>query len=100
LRVRTGPLAGKSFVFYKTPTVIGSSPDADIYLFKDAQVDATHASVHRVGNIYEIEDLGSRAGTEVGGQAIRRRRLASGDQITLGNTVLEFEERQSRRVKS
>jgi hypothetical protein len=99
LRVRTGPLAGKSFVFYKTPTTIGSSPDADIYLFKDAQVDEAHASVHRVGNTYEIEDLGSRAGSEVGGQKIRRRRLVSGDQITLGGTVLEFEERQSRRVK-
>ena len=93
LRVRTGPLAGKSFVLYKTPTTVGSSPSADVYLFKDAAIDPDHIAIHRVGNRYEIEDLGTRSGTRVGGQAIRRQRLNSGDQITLGATVLEFEER-------
>ena len=93
VRVRTGPLAGKSFVIYKTPTQIGSSPHADIYLFKDAEIDATHASIHRVGNNYEIEDLNSRSGTRVASRPVRRHRLQSGDQIVLGGTVLEFEER-------
>ena len=93
LRVRTGPLAGKSFVLYKTPTTVGSSPSAEVYLFKDAAIDPDHIAIHRVGNRYEIEDLGTRSGTRVGGQAIRRQRLNSGDQITLGATVLEFEER-------
>jgi hypothetical protein len=32
LRVRTGPLAGKSFILYKTPTRIGNSPESDVYL--------------------------------------------------------------------
>ena len=93
LRVRTGPLAGKSFVLYKTPTTVGSSPSADVNLFKDAAIDPDHIAIHRVGNRYEIEDLGTRSGTQVGGQAIRRQRLNSGDQIKLGATVLEFEER-------
>jgi len=93
LLVRTGPLAGKSFVLYKTPTTVGSSPSADVYLFKDAAIDPDHIAIHRVGNRYEIEDLGTRSGTQVGGQAIRRQRLNSGDQIKLGATVLEFEER-------
>jgi hypothetical protein len=96
LRVRTGPLAGKSFILYKTPTVLGSSPSSDVYLFKDAEIDATHASLHRVGTVYELEDMNSRMGTSIGGQRIRRRRLASGDQIVLGGTILEFEERQQR----
>jgi hypothetical protein len=96
LRVRTGPLAGKSFILYKTPTVIGSAPASDVYLFKDAEIDASHAQVHRVGTIYEIEDMSSRMGTQVGGSRIRRRRLASGDQIILGSTILDFEERQKR----
>jgi len=91
--VRTGPLAGKSFVLYRTPTTIGSAPAADIYLFKDAEIGPRHAAIHRLGNRYEIEDLGSRAGVSVGGRAVRRHRLASGDQIVLGATVLEFEER-------
>jgi hypothetical protein len=96
LRVRTGPLAGKSFILYKTPTVLGSAPNADVYLFKDAEIDATHAQIHRVGTIYEIEDMTSRTGTSVGGARIRRRRLGSGDQIIVGSTILEFEERQQR----
>jgi Inner membrane component of T3SS, cytoplasmic domain len=97
LRVRTGPLAGKSFILYKTPTVIGSAPQADVYLYKDADIDASHVSIHRVGTVYEIEDMSSRTGTTVGGNRIRRRRLASGDQIVIGSTVLDFEERQKTR---
>ncbi|HET9625619.1 MAG TPA: FHA domain-containing protein [Kofleriaceae bacterium] len=96
LRVRTGPLAGKSFILYKTPTLIGNSPQSDVYLYKDAEIDPTHASVHRVGTVYEIEDMGSRMGTSVGGSKVRRRRLASGDQIVIGSTILDFEERQKR----
>jgi hypothetical protein len=98
LRVRTGPLAGKSFILYKTPTVIGSDPACDVYLYKDAELDARHASLHRVGTVYEIEDMGSRHGTKVGGTASRRRRLVSGDQIIVGNTILDFEERQKRKA--
>lgn len=97
LRVRTGPLAGKSFILYKTPTVIGSAPQADVYLFKDADIDAAHVQIHRVGTVYEIEDMGSRMGTTVGGSRVRRRRLASGDQIVIGSTILDFEERQKTR---
>jgi hypothetical protein len=96
VRVRTGPLAGKSFILYRTPTTIGSAPSADIYLFKDAAIDAHHASIHRVGESYEIEDQGSREGTVIGDQKVRRRRLLSGDQIVVGSTVLEFEERALR----
>jgi len=96
LRVRTGPLAGKSFILYKTPTIIGSSPKSDVYLYKDADVDPSHATIHRVGTTYEIEDTSSRVGTTVGGMKVRRRRLVSGDQIVLGNTILDFEERQKR----
>lgn len=96
LRVRTGPLAGKSFILYKTPTIIGNAPSSDVYLYKDAEIDPAHAQVHRVGTAYEIEDMGSRMGTQVTGHKVRRRRLVSGDQIVIGSTILDFEERQKR----
>ncbi|MEO7734101.1 MAG: FHA domain-containing protein [Kofleriaceae bacterium] len=96
LRVRTGPLAGKSFILYKTPTIVGSAPKSDIYLYKDAEIDPAHASIHRVGTTYEIEDMATRMGTSVAGSKIRRRRLVSGDQIVIGSTILDFEERQKR----
>jgi len=96
LRVRTGPLAGKSFILYKTPTIVGNAPASDVYLYKDAEIDPSHASIHRVGTSYEIEDMATRMGTSVGGEKIRRRRLISGDQIVIGSTILDFEERQKR----
>ena len=96
VRVRTGPLAGKSFVLYKSPTVIGSAPESDIYLFKDAEIDGRHLAIHRVGIVYEAEDQGSRHGTLIGSDRVHRRRLVSGDTITVGSTVLEFEERARR----
>jgi len=98
LRVRTGPLAGKSFILYRNPTIIGSAPQADIYLFKDAAISPTHAAIHRAGGSYEIEDLGSQHGTLVESRLVRRQRLVSGDQLTLGATVLEFEERAKRQA--
>jgi hypothetical protein len=93
IKVRTGPLAGKAFVLYRSPTLVGSSSNCDIYLFKDAEIDPEHARIHRVGNRFEIEDAGSRVGTVIGDRPVRRRRLVSGDQIIIGSTVLEFEER-------
>lgn len=99
VRIRSGPLTGKSFVLYRTPTIVGSSPRADIYLFKDADIDASHLAIHRVGNAYEVEDLSTRKGSVVGGQPLtRRRQLHSGDQIIVGNTVMEFEERARSRA--
>jgi hypothetical protein len=93
VRVRTGPLAGKSFILYRNPTIIGSSPQSDIYLFKDKDISPAHAAIHRSGGAYEIEDLDSQQGTYVENRQVRRYRLASGDQISIGATVLEFEER-------
>lgn len=100
LRVRTGPLAGKSFILYRTPTSVGSAPACDVYLFKDAGIDPHHASVHQVGQSYEIEDMSSREGTLVNDQPVRRRRLCTGDLITVGSTIIEFEERAPRPASS
>jgi hypothetical protein len=97
--VRTGPLAGKSFVLYRNPTVVGSAPQADIYLFKDAEIEPRHLAIHRVGNAYEVEDLGTRAGTQVEGATVRQRRLRSGDRIVVGSTALDFEERTRKRPR-
>ena len=99
IRVCTGPLAGKSFILYRSPTVIGSSPQADIYLFKDPEIDPSHLAIHKVGSTYEAEDLNSRHGTMVTGEPLRRKPLVSGDQICIGGTVLQFEERASRVYK-
>jgi hypothetical protein len=93
--VRSGPLAGKAFVLYRTPTSIGSSPQADIFLYRDEALLPLHALIHRVGQTFELHAQGE-APVRVGGDAIRSRRLQSGDQILIGKTMLQFEERAKR----
>ena len=93
LLMRSGPLAGKQFVVYKTPTHLGSSPKCDIYLFKDPDVEPRHAALHKSGNRIEIEDLGTPAGTYVNKQKITRRMLEDGDVIMIGQTTLQYAQR-------
>jgi hypothetical protein len=90
LMMRAGPLAGKQFIIYKNPTVIGSSPKADIYLFKDDAIEPRHALIHNRGGRYEIEDCGSADGTYVEGVPVKRQFLQTGQKIVMGKTVLEF----------
>jgi MFS family permease len=97
LRVRTGPLRGKAFILYHNPTIIGASPTANIYLFKDPKVAPEHVALHRVGNGYDLVQSRTDAPVTVNNVLVHRRRLVSGDQITIGDTVLDFEERARKR---
>jgi hypothetical protein len=90
VKLLTGPLAGKEFALYRNPTTVGSSPKSDIYLFKDSEVEPSHALLHQVGEHWEIEDQGAGAGTQVNGIGVRRRTLVDGDQIKIGKTVVRF----------
>jgi hypothetical protein len=95
LYVQAGALAGKQFIIYKNPTVLGSSPKCEIYLFKDEAIEPKHAAIHVFGNRHEIEDLDTPAGTFVNGKKVTRQPLKSGDRIYVGETVLDFSERES-----
>ncbi|MEQ8836967.1 MAG: FHA domain-containing protein [Lacipirellulaceae bacterium] len=90
LLMRKGPLAGKQFIMFKDTTVLGSSPKADIYLFKDDAIEPQHALIINRGGRFEIEDCNTPDGTYVNGIPTKRHLLSDGDQIVLGKTVLEF----------
>ncbi len=94
LHIRAGSLAGKQFVIYRNPTVLGASPKCDVYLFKDEAIAARHAALHALGMRFDLEDLGSETGTFVNGQRISRQSLRNGDRIYLGETVLDFSVRE------
>jgi FHA domain len=96
LLMRAGPLAGKQFVVFRNPTVLGSAPKADIYLFKDEAIEPRHALIHDRGGRFEIEDMDTADGTYVNGVPVRRQILKSGDQIVVGKTVLEFALKESQ----
>jgi hypothetical protein len=93
LRVVGGLIVGKQFVIYRNPTNIGSSPQCEIYLFKDPQIAPQHAAIHTVTGGFELEDLGSHTGTFVNGRPVRRCRLSNNDQIQIGGTTFVYQEK-------
>ena len=96
LIMRKGPLAGKQFVMFKDTIILGSSPKAEIYLFKDDAIEPKHAVIYNRGGRFEIEDKETPDGTYVNGIPIKRQMLQHGDQIVMGQTVLEFALKEAR----
>ena len=92
LTIMAGPLKGKQFIIYRSPTIIGSSPKADISLIKDIAVAPQHASVEIEGNRYVLTDLAG-AGIVVNGHATSQQVLRDGDNIQMGATVLQYSTR-------
>ncbi|MBF0543106.1 MAG: FHA domain-containing protein [Candidatus Riflebacteria bacterium] len=92
--MKSGPLRGKQFVVYTNPMIIGSSPKSDIYIFKDPSVEPKHAEVFQVGTKLEIRDLKSPEGVFVNGSRVERKFLESGDIVVIGESVLEFRQKE------
>jgi pSer/pThr/pTyr-binding forkhead associated (FHA) protein len=60
-------------------------------MITDPNASRRHAEIRRVGNDVVVVDLNSTNGTRVNGANVRERKLADGDQIVIGTTVLRFE---------
>jgi hypothetical protein len=71
---------------------MGRRASSDIALFDDGEASRTHAELALVGEDWTVTDDGlSRNGTFVNGVRItQRRRLADGDVLRLGRTLLEY----------
>jgi hypothetical protein len=94
VRVIKGFIAGKQFILYRSPTFVGSSPQCEIYLFRDPMIGKRHAAIHIVPGGYEIENLPMGSQTLVNGRPIARVRLRNGDQVQVGGSCLVFQERE------
>ena len=73
------------------PVRIGRLPDCAIAL-SDSQVSRHHAEVRRMDHGFAVVDLGSLNGTRVNGAKVQEHALADGDEITIGETAIRFEE--------
>jgi pSer/pThr/pTyr-binding forkhead associated (FHA) protein len=72
------------------PVTVGRGRDADLVL-TDELVSRHHAQVTPAGSGAVVEDLGSRNGTFVNGEAIHGpTHLTPGDQLQLGVTLVEL----------
>ena len=89
LKVATGVITGKQFILYRNPTVIGSSPKSEIYLFKDPTVAPRHAAINGVGGEFLLTALNG-ATVLLNRIPVQQQRLRNGDQIRVGNTIFLF----------
>jgi hypothetical protein len=89
LVVRRGPNAGSTYALDADETLVGRHPDSDLFL-DDVTVSRRHAVVKRVGDHYEITDVGSLNGTYVGGERIDTARLDDMAEVQIGRFVLTF----------
>lgn len=71
--------------------MLGSDPRCDLVL-TDSDVAPLHARIFRQGQDVMVEDLHSPAGTALGGMRLYMpNRLRSGDQLSLGSTVVSVQ---------
>jgi len=78
--------------------IIGRRDSCDVVL-ADGQVSREHARLYRDPfDRWVVEDLGSRNGTWVGGQEVRRRAVSSGERIVIGPFTLMLLARETWRI--
>jgi hypothetical protein len=84
-----GEDAGTSYPLTGT-TSIGRAESSTIRI-NDSRVSRQHSRIQKHGEEYIIIDLHSSNGTYVNGQKIDEYVLAPGDEIQIGDTVLQFQ---------
>jgi hypothetical protein len=84
-----GGRAGESFRAMGGRTLIGRSPECDIFL-DDVTVSRRHAELIAEGERFVIRDLGSLNGTFVNRQRIESTELADDDEVQIGKYRMTF----------
>lgn len=87
-----GGMAGQSFQPGEGTTVIGRSPECDLFL-DDVTVSRRHAELVGEGDTFTIRDLGSLNGTYVNRKRIESAVLEDDDEVQIGKYRLTFLQR-------
>jgi hypothetical protein len=84
-----GGRVGESFGLIRERTLIGRSPECEIFL-DDVTVSRRHAELLRDGEQFTIKDLGSLNGTFVNRRRIDRAEVRDDDELQIGKYRLVF----------
>ncbi|MDQ3874166.1 MAG: FHA domain-containing protein [Actinomycetota bacterium] len=87
-----GGRTGETFRATGERTLIGRSPDCDIFL-DDVTVSRKHAVLLERDGVFVIEDQGSLNGTFVNRKRIESAELEDGDELQIGKYRLTFFQR-------
>ena len=90
LEIVSGGMAGKQFILYHDLTTIGSGHDCHVTLIKDQGIGAQHAFLERQGDGLVARSVNPAAPLSVNGVATVEARLAEGDLMQMGSTVLRY----------
>jgi small-conductance mechanosensitive channel len=93
LKVLAGRREGDFFPLDRDRILVGRGEDCDVDL-RDPTTSKEHAHIVLEDGHYFVQDAASKHGTLVNGKPAERRKLRSGDEITIGESVLRFEEIQ------
>jgi Inner membrane component of T3SS, cytoplasmic domain len=98
LKVVRGFRAGRELLLSKDETTIGRAESCDLGLFGDNTIERLHARILLQNSRYLLADAGTPGGTYLNERRISKPTpLSSGDTIRVGNSVIEFGERQQRK---
>ncbi|MFN8222597.1 MAG: FHA domain-containing protein [Gaiellales bacterium] len=84
-----GGRAGDTFERIRGTTLIGRSPDCDVFL-DDVTVSRRHAEIVEHDGAFAIRDLGSLNGTFVNRRRIEDAQLADDDEVQVGKYRMTF----------
>jgi FHA domain/zinc-ribbon domain len=87
-----GGMAGQSFQPGEGRTLVGRSPECDVFL-DDVTVSRRHAELLRDADMFTIRDLGSLNGTYVNRKRIESVVLEDDDEVQIGKYRLTFLQR-------
>ena len=87
-----GGLAGERFALVAERTLIGRSPECDVFL-DDVTVSRRHAELIQAGQRFTIRDLGSLNGTFVNRRRVEAVELQDDDEVQVGKYRLTFLQR-------
>ncbi len=89
ITILNGPQSGVAYKLVGQKLTIGRSPDSHIVL-QDNKSSRLHAIMEMRNGQYWITDQGSQNGIVINGTVVRESILKSGDQITVGETMIRF----------
>jgi hypothetical protein len=87
-----GGIAGQPFRLTAQPTLIGRSPECDVFL-DDVTVSRRHAEIDNENDVFTIRDLGSLNGTYVNRKRIESAELTDDDEVQIGKYRMTFLQR-------
>jgi len=98
LKVIQGFRPGRELFLTKEETTIGRAESCDLGLFGDNTIECLHACILLRDQRYLLADAHTPGGTFLNDQRISEPTpLKSGDKIRVGNSILEFGEREKRK---